>query len=39
MNIKNWLKKNVHFRREEKEVRDFKGYGYTLAAGGIPSVC
>ncbi len=35
MNIKNWLKKNVHFCREEKEVRDFKGYGYTLAAGGI----
>ena len=35
MNIKEWMSENIDFRREETEVRDYKGYGFTLAAVGL----
>lgn len=35
MKLNHWIKKNVDFSRGEAEVRDNKGYGYTLAAAGF----
>lgn len=35
MNIKEWIKDNVEFRRKETEIRDNQGYGATLAAAGL----
>lgn len=35
MNAKEWLDRNVDFKREDVEVRDNKGYCYTLAVVGI----
>jgi hypothetical protein len=35
MNIKEWIKENVNLKRKETEVRDYKGYGFTLAAVGL----
>lgn len=35
MNAKKWLDRNVDFKREDVEVRDNKGYCYTLAVVGI----
>ena len=35
MDIKKWYENNVNFRREESEVRDNKGYAYTLGAAGL----
>lgn len=35
MKINEWIDENVNFRREENEVRDNKGYGYTFAGAGL----
>jgi hypothetical protein len=35
MNIKEWIDKNINFRREETEVRGNKEYGYTFAGAGL----
>ena len=35
MKAKEWIKKNVDFRRENTEVRDNKGYCATMAAAGL----
>ena len=35
MDIKARMKEHVNFRREAEEVRDYKGYGYTLAVVGL----
>ena len=35
MKAKEWLEKNVDFRREDTEVRDNKGYCTTMAAAGL----
>lgn len=35
MKLNKWIKENVDFKRKETEVRDNKGYGYTLAAAGL----
>ena len=35
MKLKQWFEKNVDFSRSDSEVRDKKGYGYTLAAAGF----
>ena len=35
MKAKEWLEKNVDFRREETEVRDNKGYYATMAVAGL----
>ena len=35
MKVKEWCDENLDFRREENEVRDNKGYCYTLAAVGL----
>lgn len=35
MKIKEWINENVDLKREENEVRDYKGYGFTLAAVGL----
>lgn len=35
MKAKEWLKKNVDFRRDEAEVRENKGYYATMTAAGL----
>lgn len=35
MDVKKWLGDNVTMRREENEVRNYKGYGCTLATVGL----
>ena len=35
MKIKEWVKENVDFRREESEVRENKGYYATMGAAGL----
>lgn len=35
MDIKKWFSDNVTMRREENEVRNYKGYGCTLATMGL----
>lgn len=35
MKAKEWLNKNVNFRRDEAEVRENKGYCATMAAAGL----
>ena len=35
MKTKEWLERNVDFKREDAEVRDNKGYCYTLAIVGL----
>ena len=35
MKIKEWINENVDLKREENEIRDYKGYGFTLAAVGL----
>lgn len=33
--MKQWLNQNVDFKRDDAEIRDYKGYGYALAAAGF----
>ena len=35
MRIKEWIRDNVSLKREDTEVRDYKGYGYTLGVVGL----
>lgn len=35
MKIKEWFKENVNLKREETEVRDNKGYAFTLGTLGL----
>lgn len=33
--MKQWLNQNVDFKRDDAEIRDYKGYGYALTAAGF----
>lgn len=35
MRIKEWIRDNVSLKRGDTEVRDYKGYGYTLGVVGL----